>query len=106
MKRKQTTLDIWLIVIYGISGGSACSWVFGVSLGMYAMTKFFSGMVHKGEMPWPRSYVPALNHRISIPGMLHSSRSNVSDAETEGCGIDEPTRGRNAFLASFSSRVG
>lgn len=26
----------------------------------------------------------ALNHRGSIPGMLHSSRSNVSDAETEG----------------------
>lgn len=61
------------------------AWVFDVSLSMQAMTKFF-----RPVGSWSRyaadgvPCVLVLNHRGSIPGMLHSSRSNVSDAETEG----------------------
>lgn len=51
----------------------------------------------------------ALNHRGSIPGMLHSSRSNVSDAETESLAessnlLAEETR-FSGFFRSHRTRL-
>ncbi|KAG7190451.1 hypothetical protein KM043_006555 [Ampulex compressa] len=44
----------------------------------------FRWRLHDGDSPVTGPSRSLLNHRRSIPGILHSSRSNVSDAETEG----------------------